>query len=178
MSSMKKKIAETELEVCRGDIARQEDLEAVVNAANAELMPGGGVAGAIHRAAGPQLAQECRPRAPIRPGQAVITSAQQMPNSYIIHCLGPVYGHDEPSDELLAQCYQNALALSEENKISSIGFPLISAGAFGYPMKEAASIALQAIEQEAEKLQHLRLIRFVLFGEDAFAVFEELLSQR
>ncbi|MFO7995007.1 MAG: macro domain-containing protein, partial [Marinobacter sp.] len=86
------------VECVRGDITRQDDIQAVVNAANAQLMPGGGVAGALHSAAGPGLAEECRPMAPIRPGEAVITGAHNLPNRFVIHCLGPVYGVDEPSD--------------------------------------------------------------------------------
>jgi O-acetyl-ADP-ribose deacetylase len=121
------------LECVQGDIARQPDMETVVNAANAELRIGGGVAGAIHRAAGPELEKECRPLAPIRPGQAVITGAHNLPNRYVIHCLGPIYGIDEPADELLAACYRNALQLAEQNKIASIAFPAISTGVFGYP---------------------------------------------
>jgi O-acetyl-ADP-ribose deacetylase len=97
------------IECVTGDIVRQSDMDAIVNAANAQLRPGGGVAGAIHRAAGPGLDEECRGFAPIEPGEAVITSGQQLPNRFVIHCLGPVYGRDEPSDRLLAACYRNAL---------------------------------------------------------------------
>lgn len=102
---MKRTFAGVEVEIVRGDIADQPDMDAVVNAANAELMPGGGVAGAIHRAAGSGLAEECRPLAPISPGQAVITSAHNLSNKHVIHALGPVYGSDEPADGLLADCY-------------------------------------------------------------------------
>ena len=96
------------IECITGDIARQADVEAVVNAANAQLESGGGVAGALHRAAGPELAQAGRPLAPIRPGQAVITEGFALPNAWVIHCLGPVYGVDEPSAELLAQRFRLA----------------------------------------------------------------------
>ncbi|MEW5935275.1 MAG: macro domain-containing protein, partial [Bacillota bacterium] len=102
------------IECVQGDIVRQVGFDAIVNAANAQLRSGGGVAGAIHRAAGPGLEEECRPLAPIRPGQAVITGGHNLPNRYVIHCLGPVYGRDEPSDQLLATCYRNALRLAEE----------------------------------------------------------------
>ncbi len=124
----------TTIECVQGDIAAQPDLDAVVNAANAELRPGGGVAGALHRAAGPGLDEECRPLAPIAPGQAVITGAHNLPNRHVIHCLGPIYGQDEPADVLLAQCYRNALLLAEHEALTSIGFPALSTGAFGYPM--------------------------------------------
>lgn len=107
---MRRRIEGITLECVMGDIARQADVEAVVNAANAGLRPGGGVAGALHRAAGPGLEEECRPLAPIRPGQALITGAYALPNRYVIHCLGPVCGRDEPAHELLASCYRGALA--------------------------------------------------------------------
>lgn len=159
------------IECVRGDITRQPDIEAVVNAANAELMPGGGVAGAIHRAAGPGLAEECAPLAPIKPGEAVITGAHNLPNSYVIHCLGPVYGRDEPGEVLLGNCYRNALRLAEEKKISSIAFPSISTGAFGYPVEEAAETAFGAIAGMLP-LEHVRRIRFVLFSEKDRGIYE------
>lgn len=128
-----------------GDIAEQPDLEAVVNAANAQLVMGGGVAGALHRAAGPKLAEACRPMAPLEPGQAVITDAFDLPNRFVIHVLGPRYGIDTPSDRLLATGYRNALALCREHAIGSVGFPALSAGAFGYPLDEAARIAVETV---------------------------------
>lgn len=154
------------LEMTRGDITRQDDIQAVVNAANDQLMPGGGVAGAIHRAAGPELADACRPLAPIRPGQAVITEAFGLPNEYVIHCLGPVYGVDEPSDRLLADCYRNAIALAGDRAIESVAFPALSTGAFGYPVDSAAEVALAAVrEAVADSGTHPETIRFVLFGQ-------------
>ena len=157
----------------QGDIARQPILEAVVNAANAELTTGGGVAGAIHKAAGPDLDKACRPLAPISPGQAVITEAFNLPNQYIIHCLGPRYGIDQPEDKLLADCYKNALNLAEENNISSIGFPAISTGIFGYPLEEAARIALNAVSL-VEKSDSLTEVVFVLFSNDQLQIFEKI----
>jgi hypothetical protein len=109
------RIGDVAIELTVGDIARQDGIDAVVNAANAELRTGGGVAGALHRAAGPGLAEEARPLAPIRPGQAVITSGHRLPNRHVIHCLGPVYGVDRPGSDLLASCYREALRLAEEN---------------------------------------------------------------
>jgi O-acetyl-ADP-ribose deacetylase (regulator of RNase III) len=117
MNVMKKQVGEVVLEAVQGDIANQPDISAVVNAANAQLMPGGGVAGAIHRAAGPGLAEKCRPMAPIEPGQAVISGAHNLPNKYVIHCLGPVYGRDKPENLLLADCYKNALRLAMKKKL-------------------------------------------------------------
>lgn len=165
------------IECVRGDIAAQEGFDAVVNAANAQLMPGGGVAGAIHRAAGPGLAAECRPLAPIRPGQAVITGAHNLPNRYVIHCLGPVYGVDTPEAELLAECYRNALRLADERKLASIAFPAISTGVFGYPLEEAARVALGTVIAEVPKLEHVARIRFVLFGEKDHAIHERTLRE-
>lgn len=165
------------VECVRGDITRQEGCDGVVNAANAELRPGGGVAGAIHRAAGPELAEECRPLAPIRPGEAVITRGHGLPNPYVIHCLGPVYGRDEPAAELLAACYRNALRLAEEHGLACVAFPAISTGAFGYPVSEAARIAIGTVTRMAAELESVRHIRFVLWGEDALRAHEEALEE-
>jgi len=155
------------LELVIGDITRQSDCRAVVNAANAQLMIGGGVAGAIHRAAGPGLYEECKPLAPIRPGQAVVTGAHNLPNKYVIHCLGPVYGVDEPSDQLLADCYRNALELADEKRIDAVAFCALSTGAFGYPMDDAAQVAFKTIRKTAPALQHVKTIRFVLYDDFA-----------
>ncbi len=154
-----------DIECVRGDIVRQDDMDAIVNAANAELRTGGGVAGAIHRAAGSELAQECAPLAPIRPGQAVVTGAPNLPNRHVIHCLGPIYGVDEPSARLLADCYRNALRVAEENMIDSVAFPALSTGAFGYPMEEAADVALATVVAESREQNRPRRIRFVLFDQ-------------
>src|SRR5579875_2934475 len=105
--------------------------------------------------------------APIRPGEAVITGAHRLPNRYVIHCLGPVYGVDEPASELLAACYRNALRRAEEKGIRSIAFPAISTGIFGYPMEAAARVAFTTIFEELPRLSSVKHIRFVLFsGED------------
>lgn len=164
---------EVELECIQGDISRQEDIEAVVNAANAQLRTGGGVAGAIHSAAGPGLTEECRPLAPIEPGEAVITGGHDLPNDHVIHCLGPVYGEDKPEAELLASCYEQALQRAEENDLSSIAFPALSTGAFGYPVEEAADIAIQTVIEETETLSSVERIRFVLYGERDLELYEE-----
>jgi O-acetyl-ADP-ribose deacetylase (regulator of RNase III) len=164
------------VECIRGDITSQDDVEAVVNAANARLAPGGGVAGAIHRAAGPDLAGEAVPLGPIEPGEAVITGAHGLPNRYVIHTLGPVYGQDRPEAELLAHCYRNSLELAEENGVKSVAFPAISTGIFGYPVEEAAKVALRTVREEAERLERVRLVRFVLFGKNDLEVHEGVLS--
>jgi O-acetyl-ADP-ribose deacetylase (regulator of RNase III) len=164
------------LESCIGDIANQQDMEAVVNAANAQLRTGGGVAGALHRAAGPGLAEECRGHAPIEPGEAVITGAHNLPNRYVIHCLGPVYGRDEPADELLASCYRRALQLAEVNGVSSICFPAISTGAFGFPLEEATDIAVDTVREMIAGRSTLERIRFVLHDKIALQVYERKLK--
>ena len=174
---MERTVGAVTIEVARGDITAQGDVEAVVNAANAQLAPGGGVAGAIHRAAGPGLYEEARPLAPIRPGQAVITGAHGLPNRYVIHTLGPVYGQDHPEAGLLADCYRNSLRLADERGVGSVAFPAVSTGIFGYPVEEAAGVALQAVLSEAEALRNVRLVRFVLFGARDLQTHEEVLSE-
>lgn len=156
-----------QIECVTGNIANQPDADAIVNAANAQLRTGGGVAGAIHSAAGPGLAEECRPMAPIKPGEAVISSGHNLPNPWVIHCLGPVYGADEPADDLLADCYRNALRLADEKDISRVAFPAISTGAFGFPPKAAAHVCAQTVSEVLPELRRVELIRFVLFDEDA-----------
>ncbi|CAM3847120.1 macro domain-containing protein [Alkalicoccus chagannorensis] len=153
------------MEVVYGDIADQKDIDAVVNAANAELQTGGGVAGAIHRAAGPALAEAGEKLAPIKPGEAVLTDGFNLPNDYVIHCLGPVYHRDSPADVLLASCYREALARAEEKQCTSIAFPAISTGAFGYPFQSAMRTAITTVMETVDKLEHVKLVRFVLFSE-------------
>lgn len=165
-----------ELELVVGDITRQADLDAVVNAANRELAPGGGVAGAIHRAAGPGLDEECKRLAPIAPGAAVITEAYRLPNRHVIHCLGPVYGRDLPSDELLAGAYRHALELADSAGLRSIGFPALSTGVFGYPMREAALVAFRTVRENSGGFEHLKKVRFVLFDDSALQVHREALA--
>lgn len=164
------------VECVQGNIAAQPNMDAIVNAANAQLRTGGGVAGAIHRAAGPGLEAECRPLAPIRPGQAVITGAHRLPNRYVIHCLGPVYGRDNPSDVLLASCYRNALELAEAKGVTSVAFPAISTGVFGYPMQDAARVAFTTILNEIPRLSSVKRIRFVLYGAEDLQIHAQALS--
>lgn len=165
------------LELVTGDITKQDEFDAVVNAANAQLRIGGGVAGAIHRAAGPGLEEETRPLAPIDPGEAVITSGHDLPNPHVIHCLGPVYGRDEPADELLASCYREALRLAEENGLESVAFPALSTGAFGYPMADAAQVALETVLDRMQELDSVALIRFVLYDQAALDAHREALDE-
>ncbi len=171
------KVKDVTIECVQGDITQQDDMDAVVNAANAELAPGGGVAGAIHKAAGSELHEECRSLAPIEPGQAVITDAHKLPNRRVIHCLGPVYGRDKPSDKLLADCYRNALKLAEKEQLQSVAFPALSTGAFGYPMEEAAEVAFQTLIEEAERLKSVGAIRFVLHSKKDCDLHVKVLEQ-
>lgn len=171
------KIGKTIFELRKGDIASQPDMVAVVNAANAELRPGGGVAGAIHRAAGPGLEKECHPLAPIKPGDAVITGAHNLPNRYVIHCLGPIYGVNHPEDQLLAQCYSNALQLAEENGISSIAFPALSTGIFGYPMEEAVPIAVDTIVTTIPRLKSMKHVAMVLYSDNDYQAHENYINK-
>lgn len=173
---MKKTFTNTVLELVVGNIVKQPEIEAIVNAANAQLRIGGGVAGAIHGFGDLELEQLTRPLAPIKPGDAVITEAPNLPNSYVIHCLGPVYGRDEPSDELLANCYVNALKRANEKEINSVAFPAISTGAFGYPMQEAAQVAFHTIRREAQRSKMPELIRFVMFDDGAYQVHRSVLE--
>ncbi len=152
------------LEVTTGDITQQH-LDAVVNAANAQLAPGGGVAGAIHRAAGPELWAACKPLGGCGTGEAKITDGFALPARWIVHTVGPVYGRDEPAADLLAACYRNSLHQADEAGAQSIAFPALSTGAFGYPLAEAAEVALGTVIDALPGHRHLRLARFVLFSE-------------
>lgn len=163
------------LECVQGDITDQPDVDVIVNAANSQLMPGGGVAGAIHARAGPALADECKSLAPIKPGEAVITRAFKLPNRYVIHCLGPVYGVDRPEAKLLASCYRSALNLAETHGLESIAFPAISTGIFSYPLQEAARVSLTAIK-EYNAFKNLRRIRFVLWSKPDWEIYNNFLQ--
>ncbi|MCB7481777.1 macro domain-containing protein [Christiangramia sediminis] len=174
---MKLTIQNIEFEVVKGDITAQPGLEAVVNAANAELSPGGGVAGAIHKAAGPDLYKECKPLAPIQPGEAVLTNAYQLPNKYVIHCLGPVYGQDKPESELLAACYRNTLKIAEEMEITSLGFPAISTGIFGYPAELAVDVVFNTVLAELSGIEKIKKIKFVLFSDKDLHLYETQLKK-
>lgn len=174
---MERTISGVTVECVKGNIVEQQDITAIVNAANAQLRMGGGVAGAIHRAAGPGLEQECRPLAPINPGEAVITGGHNLPNEHVIHCLGPIYGVNKPEAELLANCYRNALLVADKNRVESIAFPSISTGAFGYPVNEAAEVAMKVIKDTIPKLGRVKRIRFVLHSDRDLTVHEEALSR-
>jgi O-acetyl-ADP-ribose deacetylase (regulator of RNase III) len=164
------------LELVQGDITRQES-EAIVNAANPTLLGGGGVDGAIHRAGGPQILEECRRIGGCPPGQARITQGGWLKAKYVIHTVGPIYhGGHEGEAEILASAYRNSLELASEGGIKSVAFPSLSTGAYGYPIELAASVALRTVLDYIEKHQDLELVRFVLYGSAAYDVYERVLS--
>lgn len=174
---MRHTIGDVAIEVVRGDITDQPDVDAVVNAANADLAPGGGVAGALHRVAGHGLYEECKQLAPIVTGEAVITSGHGLPNAWCIHVLGPVYAWSlDPAAEL-ASCYRGALKRADEKGLSSIATPAVSTGIFGYPVEEAARVAIGTVTSEAPSLGTVRLVRFVLWAEEDLDVHRRVLTE-
>ena len=158
------------LELVEGDIT-QQDTEVIVNAANSSLLGGGGVDGAIHRAAGPELLEECRTLGGCPPGQARLTRGYRLKADYVIHGVGPVYSGTTRDAELLAGVHRHALQLASENRIVSVAFPAISTGAYGYPMAEAAPIALGTVIEYLRGHPEIRLVRFVLFGRRAYQAY-------
>ncbi len=174
---MRVKIGDCILELVEGDIT-QQDTEAIVNAANERLIPGGGVDGAIHRAGGPSIAEEARKYGHCPTGSAVITGAGRLKAKYVIHAVGPRYKdgkHGEP--ELLASAYRSALNLCLEKGIDSVAFPSLSTGAYGYPLADASRIALSTIISFLKKHGRPKLVRMVLFGEEAYRAYEEALKE-
>lgn len=165
----------TLLELVRGDITTQ-DTDAIVNAANTQLAPGGGVAGAIHRAAGPGLWEECKTLGGCRTGEAKLTSGHALKARAIIHTVGPVYRGSSRDAEALRACYRNSLRLADENGIRSLSFPAISTGAFGYPLEAAAQIAVAAVLEYLIGATHLTLVRFVLYSPAAYDVFRDVFT--
>lgn len=165
------------LEIVVGDITNQPDIEAIVNSANKDLKPGGGVSGAIHRKAGPELYEYAKSLAPIKVSQAVITPAFRLPNKYVIHTLGPVYGLDKPEDKLLQQTYMNCIKLADEYKVKSLAFPSISTGIFGYPIELAAPLAVESIIQGLKET-NLSLVRIVLYTFEDYRVYEGVVAQK
>ena len=153
------------IETVLGDITKQTDVEAIVNAANNSLLGGGGVDGAIHRAAGRELLAECRTLNGCETGEAKITSAYKLPCKYVIHTVGPIYrGGNSGEPQLLANAYKNSMKLALQNKIRTIAFPSISTGVYSYPLEEAAEIAVKTVNDfYLEHQNEFDCIRFVLF---------------
>lgn len=173
---MQKQVNETTLELIQGDIT-QQDTEAIVNAANSALAGGGGVDGAIHRAAGAdELQAACRKLGGCDTGDAKITPGFKLKARYIIHAVGPIYyPNNEACPRLLASAYRRSLEVAAENGVKTIAFPAISTGIYGYPMDKAATIALQTIADFAHQNDSLELVRFVLFGQEAYETFKAAL---
>ena len=169
-------IGPAKVEIVRGDIT-QQDTGAIVNAANRQLAPGGGVSGAIHRAAGPDLWTECRELGGCATGEAKITRGYRLKAQHVLHTVGPVYRGAPGEAALLADCYRNCLRLALDHGIKSVSFPAISTGIFGYPVQEAAAVSLEAVLDFLRENSGLDLVRFVLFSEEDFRVFEEALSR-
>jgi O-acetyl-ADP-ribose deacetylase (regulator of RNase III) len=170
---VKKKNPESKIEIVRGDITKL-DVDAIVNAANASLLGGGGVDGAIHRAAGPELLAECRTLGGCRPGEAKITRGYRLPARFVIHTVGPVWRggrHREP--ETLANCYGSSLQLGVENGIKTIAFPAISCGAYGYPIPDAAQTALKTVQDFLATDDRIDKIAFVLWSEDVYDAWHQ-----
>jgi len=174
---METKIGKATIELLQGDITEQ-DTDAIVNAANRTLLGGGGVDGAIHRAAGPQLLAECRTLAGCGTGEAKITRGYNLKARHVIHTVGPIYhSAGKKAPELLANCYRRSLEVAGANKLKSIAFPSISTGAYGYPLEEAAPIALKTVMDYLKNHPDIQLVRFVLFGQDAYGAYERALKE-
>lgn len=174
---MQRLIQQLTIECIKGDITAQPDIDIIVNAANRQLKGGGGVDGAINRAAGPELVAASRALGPIEPGEAVITSAFDLPNDHVIHCVGPVYSHDQPVASQLTSCYLMAMRLAAEHGAQSIAFPAISAGVYGYPLDEAGEIAVNTVAECGGDSGSVEYARFVLFSDDALAAFTTALGR-
>jgi len=162
------------IQIIKGDITHLQ-VDVIVNAANRSLLGGGGVDGAIHRAAGPELLEECKHLNGCQTGEAKITKGYQLPARYVIHTVGPVWHggmHDEP--HFLADCYRNSLKLAHDLKLESIAFPAISTGIFGYPKRDAAHVAKQEIIKFLDHNNHLKKVIFVIFDEENYQIYTEL----
>jgi O-acetyl-ADP-ribose deacetylase (regulator of RNase III) len=170
-------IGGAKLELVEGDITRQ-DTDAIVNAANSSLLGGGGVDGAIHRAGGPKILEECRQIGGCPTGEARLTSGGNLKARYVIHTVGPVYkGGMQREAQLLASCYRESLKLASGKGLSTVAFPSISTGAYGYPLAEAARIALKTVLDYLSQHPEIKLVRFVLFGHAAHEVYEKALRE-
>jgi O-acetyl-ADP-ribose deacetylase (regulator of RNase III) len=173
-------LGSTRVELGLGDLTL-ETTDAIVNAANSSLLGGGGVDGAIHRAGGPAILEECRKirasRGPLPAGEAVITGAGRMACRHVIHTVGPVYEDGRRGEsETLARCYRSCLRLAAEHALGSIAFPSISTGAFGYPVDEAAAVALAAVRDVLVAGSPLRLVRWALWSERDLRAYEKALA--
>lgn len=156
----------------KGDITLQST-EAIVNAANNKLTPGGGVSGAIHNAAGPKLWEECKKLNGCLTGEAKITKGYNLKAKFVIHTVGPIYTGSKSDKIKLANCYKNSIKLALENKIKSLSFPAISTGIYGYPIKEASRIAIESIKNQLNKVDNKMIVQLVLYDEITLKIFKQ-----
>ena len=165
------------IEVIKGDITKQT-VDAIVNAANSSLLGGGGVDGAIHRAAGPELLAECRTLGGCPTGEARITKGYMLPAQWVIHTVGPVWhGGNNAEDDLLAGCYRNSLALAEQHDVRTVAFPAISTGAYRFPLERATRVAFGETKRFLEQNASVQKVRFVCFGEGDFQTYLAVISE-
>jgi O-acetyl-ADP-ribose deacetylase (regulator of RNase III) len=171
------RINQSFLELIQGDIVKEE-MDAIVNAANSSLLGGGGVDGAIHRAGGPAILEKCRTLGGCRTGDAKITTGGQLKARHVIHAVGPIYrGGGSGEGELLASAYRRSLETASENALRTVAFPSISTGAYGYPVAEAARIALGTVVSYLKEHREIEKVRFVLFDDRTFAHYAEALRE-
>ena len=163
------------IEIRQGDITKLE-VDAIVNAANSSLLGGGGVDGAIHRAAGPELLQECRTIGGCPTGEARITRGYNLPTRFVIHTVGPVYSGRPQDKMLLTGCYQNSLKLAVDNKIALIAFPAISCGVYGYPIEDACKIAVDTTCEFLKSSKSIEKVIFILFSTGDFSVYKNYIE--
>jgi len=169
-------MADARLTLLRGDITKLA-VDAIVNAANTALLGGGGVDGAIHRAAGPELLEECKTLGGCRPGEAKITRGYALPARFVIHTVGPVWsGGHRGEPETLANCYRNSLRVAVENALRTIAFPAISCGAYGYPIRDAVQIAVETTREFLHGDDSITEVTFVVSGDDIYSTYQRLLS--
>ncbi len=165
------------IELREGDIT-QLTVDAIVNAANQSLLGGGGVDGAIHRAAGPNLLEECRQLGGCLPGEAKITHGYLLPARYVIHTVGPIYRGRPEDPEILANCYITALGLASRYNCRTVAFPAISCGAYGYPIEKACKVAINTVCAELEKDSKINTVIFALFMSDQARIYERYLKEK
>ena len=163
------------IRIIKGDITKLS-CDSIVNAANSSLLGGGGVDGAIHHAAGPELLAECRTLGGCKTGEAKITKGYKLPARFVIHTVGPIYFEHTPSEAeaLLTSCYENSLNLAKEKGLKTIAFPLISAGVYGYPQKDAIKVAIETMKLHQDDFEEITL---VLFGEREFGLAGEMFPE-